>query len=564
MAECIYRRQGQSFKSFLCITANPGDRVTIVASDSRGLDGITNPFVMGDAGKVVLTVKKKGTYKVSGEESNITQTATVIERRHDYNVDVSFKNTVTVKANPYATITLSNYDGVTRRYSAAANSSGVATVTVKRKGTYYISTSTTSSNTSLSIDPAVTDKVVCDTNKGTKSAIYVRVTNISAIWSELTSATGGNTKCSISVHDWGLFTGAHCQYKIDSAPSNRSDGKNLFSSGTSGTTGNLTLNRTWYFKVWPYVTINGVKYYGIPWENSRYVKSTAVYNIVRNDSGSYTVPEACHTLNFVLVGGGGGGAGNGKSSWRAGGGGGGGRLVRGTWSVNPGDVIYYTSGGGGTGGTTTNPGNGGESKISVGSRSATAAGGDGAGYTSGYRYGGATQSMGGHGGSGGGRGSSNSSSGDPYTSGNYGGSDGCAGGKTNTSNSPAVGSEVYVGYSKNTHWSSGNGQGKWDNGTWYGTTHNGVIYCGGGGGGDDGSGNGVHYGGSGGGGNGGNDDYYTTYWDANSQSYKKTYWTWGGSGTNGSGGGGGGSGKNDGVNYGGGNGGSGCVIITLT
>ena len=528
MAECIYRRQGQSFKSFLCITANPGDRVTIVASDSRGLDGITNPFTMGNAGKVTLVVKKKGTYKVSGEESNITQTATIIERRKDYNVDVSFKNTVTVKANPYATITLSNYDGVTRSYSAVASSSGVATVTVKRKGTYYVSTSTSSSNTSLSTDPAVTDKVTCDTNNGTKSLIYVRVSNLSGIWTELTSATGGNTKCSVSVHDWGLFAGAECRYKVDSAPGNRSEGTNLFSSGTSGTTGSLTLNRTWYFKVWPYVQINGVKYYGTPLQTSRYTKSTAVYNIVRNDSGSYTVPEACHTLTFALVGGGGGGDGNHKSSYLSGGGGGGGYLTRGTWSVTPGQVIYFTIGSGGSAGYRQDyssqsfiPSDGGQTTMWTNNNSATANGGQGGGYahSSGWYNAGS-------GGSGGGHGGYSPNNGD-YIPNYSGGQDGCAAGKKNTSTNPATGSGD--GTSRNPK--NGDGQGYWSNGTWFGTSYNGVPYSTGGSGGT---------------------------MDTNS--------TWGSDGAWGSGNGGSGGGQASGGNNNnyGGNGGSGCVIFSLT
>lgn len=541
MAECVYRRQGQSFKSFLVITANPGDTVTITATDSRGIpEEYQSPFTMGDAGKLTIVVKKKGDYTVSGSESGITKTVSITKRRVDNEADVSFINTVTVNANPGATITLSNYGDVTRVYSAEADSNGVATVTVKRKGSFTITTSTSSSGTELSTSPASASTVECSTDDAKLTVNHVRVTTPTAYASGAYSMANKQFYTYMERSNDVAASGYRIQCKVNSSPSSLTDGTNVGDDGF-GTSralksdltkesflGTGTIGSTHYFRGAVYIIINGIKYYGSQKTWSFAFSNTAVSNQVRTAGGSFVVPDGCRTLDFALVGGGGGGDGNYKSSYYSGGGGGAGYMTRGSWTVTPGQTVYFSVGSGGTAGHRADassyiykPGDGGQSKIWTDGKSATANGGNGAGYAhSGYNENGAD------GGSGGGHGGYSPNSGDGFSS-YSGGSDGCAAGKTNTSSDPATGTGTGdYGSPRN-----GSGQGYWSGSTWVGTTYNGVAYCKGGNGGTMSMG-----------------------------------WNYGSTGATGSGDGGGGGGRADGGdqnNYGGA-GGSGAVIYSLS
>ena len=522
MAECVYRRQGQGFRAFLSIIANPGDTVTLTAADISGIpEEYLNPFVMGDAGKLVIVVKKKGDYTVSGNESGVVKTVSVLERRKDYEADVSFTNAVTVNANPNVTITLTNYDGVTRAYSGTANSSGVATVTVKRRGSYTITTSASSSNTSLSTSPVSVDTLTCDTNKATPTINHVRVSNIASNSVVMASSTGLNVRCTVSASVASMFSGGYCRYAT-SEPSSLSNGTLLFSSGTTGTTGALTNGMTYYFKVWPYLTINSTSYYGAPSTVAKRVTTTNISNQAYSSSGSIIIPEGCSVLAAFIVGGGGGGGSSnsysGRNSGNTGGGGGSGytQLVS-SYGVTPGQTLSWTVGGGGS-----PTANGGATYLYYAGSAIASVGGGYHGEANWY-VDGVTLGSGGNGGSGGGAGGWRSDTGSSnYTS--YSGTAGASNGGSASGNR----------YSNK--WGSFGGAGA-GSGTF---VYNNVTYAGGGGGGgvNGWDSNSAAAGGAGGGGAG-------------------SKWA-GSSGTAGTGGGGGGAGCGDG-----GYGGSGCVVFSL-
>lgn len=548
MAECVYRRQGQSFKSFLVITANPGDTVTITATDSRGIpEEYQSPFTMGDAGKLTIVVKKKGDYTVSGSESGITKTVSITKRRVDNEADVSFINTVTVNANPGYVIALSNYDGVTKTYQGTANSNGVATVTVKHKGDYTVSITSKPSNTSLSISPASVTKISCTTNGAKLTINHVWVSNLSGISAVLTSSSGHTVKCSVTASVASWFTGAHCRYKT-SEPSSLSDGTLLFDSGTSGTTPSLTNNATYQFKVWPYLTVNGVKYYGTPKAVSKLIKDTYVTNQVKTASGSMTIPEGCTKVTFHLVGGGGGGGGS--RYYQGAGGGGGGYNANGSATVTPGTTLSWTVGGGGSGGNPADSdnlfrgGTGGTTYLYANGKLIGSVAGGGGGqctYGSGGNSSGHSHNIycysGGSGGSGGGGGAhfradSDSSSGDKYWGARNGGSKG-------------AGTNGASDYGDHIEGATGQGESA--------VTYNNVVYSGGGGGGGSRMNPSGGSGGDRGGGKGGT--------LSDSAAYP------GSSGTSGTGGGGGGASAYSNRSYSGawgGSGGSGAVIFSLS
>lgn len=523
MAECIYKRNGMGFKAYIYVTANVDDTITII-----GPDAYTYQFKMGSSGNSTIAVTDKGNYSVSASESGLSVSLVVAKSKQTYNADVSFKQTVTINANPGVTVTLTNTSGSTVKYTAVANSNGVATVTVKRKGSFAVSSTAITSKTVLSALPASSGTIACNTKGGKASVNYVRVSDISSITVGMFSSSGLTVYLYWSQASSTYWTGVRAVYAAGSTPGNMNsgtvlgDGNGISRTIKKGTTvasfvsGALTANTNYGFRAASYVTINGTKYYGTARTATYLVSNKGVSNSAKGSSGSMTVPDGCWSMSYCLIGGGGGGGAS-SGKYNGGGGGGGGYVTKGSASVQPGDTISWSIGSGGGqaagGGTTTLNRNG--SKV------ASAAGGKCGTTASGKNI----PQSGGNGGAGGGCGSfrtSNNSStwytGGPGAGGSNGGS----------------GKSAYDGSYGTT---GGSGQGA------DAVTYNGVAY-GGGGGGGGGYWSGSNYGGAGGTTGGGKGGWY----QAN-----------GSNGTGGTGGGGGGAGGYASA----GSGGSGLVILSF-
>lgn len=505
-----------SFSSVLRILGNANDKVTV-----SGPSGYNKVITISSSGVYNLTVILPGTYTATGAESAVTASANVTATGKIYDLIVSFSATVVVTTNPSVTVTLKNTSGTTVQYSAVATTAGVATITVKRKGGYNISSTAVSSNT-VSSTNSVTSVTASD-NGGKYTAIFVKVSNC-------TSIVAGQYSSEYAYVYWNLasttyYSGMNVRYKIGGYPSTTSDGT-LSGRGTGSArninasnmnrlsfgTNKLTPGTTYYFRGWPYVTINGTDYYGTSRTATVAFKTTAFTGKTFTSSTTWTVPEGVRSLSVCCVGGGGGGGVGMFSENMSGCGGGGGYVAYGSYNVIPGQVVTISIGQGGAAQASNYSerqsypyagkiGGAGGATIFIpqGQTALTGNGGEGGGVA----YASAFQPRGGNGGSGGGAGKFTivrDETNYPSTGSADGGSNGGSGGTMRVSN---------YGY----ECSGGSGQGGAN-----GTSFNGVTYSGGGGGGRLGKG------GAGGGGNGGT--------QINSAA---------GSGTNGTGGGGGGA-----------------------
>lgn len=503
-----------SFSSTLRILGNANDRVAI-SGPSNFNTTVTIP-ASGIYNQVVIL---PGTYTATGAESAISTSVNATATGQTYDLVVSFSATVTVTTNPSVTVTLKNTSGTTVQYSANATAAGVATITVKRKGGYIISSTAATSNT-VSSTNSVTS-VTASNSGGKYTAIFVKVSNC-------TSIVAGQYNSNTAYVYWNLasttyYTGMRVQYKIGGYPSSVSDGTNI-GHGTGSArninasnlnrlsfqTGALSIGTTYYFTGWPFVRINNVDYYGTSRTSYVTMKTTAFTGKIFTSSTTWTIPDGVRSLSVCCVGGGGGGGVGMVSANMSGCGGGGGYVAYASYNVIPGQVATISIGHGGAAQASNYSerqsypyagkigGSGGATTFAMsGQTTLSGNGGEGGGVA----YATAFQPRGGNGGSGGGAGAFTTTDSDfnyPSTNAGAGGTNGSAGGSTSN--------KFYT-------CSGGAGQGGAN-----GTSFNGVAYSGGGGGGRGGAG------GSGGGGAGGN--------KINSAA---------GSGTGGTGGGGGGA-----------------------
>ena len=389
----------------------------------------------------------------------------------------SFKSYVTVQANPSATITLT-LGSVT--YSAQANSNGVASFTVKKKGTYTVSTNNTASSNAEGNTSTI---AVTKTNKSF-SGQMVKI-NVPA------SLSAGNYSSNVLSLYWtrpsSNWTGCNLRWSSSSAPTSRTSGTSIATGAgsnitlTNSSTVNgynhtgLTANSTYYYSIFSYLTINGTSYWATTYRSASGVARSYINTIVTiTSTQTWSVPTGWRQIQIFGVGGGGGGA----AGSYGGGGGGGYTKTSGAISVTPGASYTATVGAGGSAGSGGAGGTGGTS--SVGSIFSVGGGGGGCNVSE-YRNGRGTYRTGGNGGSGGGARPVTSDS-SFQAGGGDGGSNGGAGEDMQYSNSPSY---YYGGYGQGTTtraWGSSSG----------------TLYAGGGGGGGS-SGHSPGSGGSGGG-----------------------------------------------------------------
>lgn len=490
---------------------------------------------------------------------------------HRLRVESGIEAIVNVQANPGATIYLtesyqrpgtSASGGSTTTYefqAVADTTTGIATITVNKPGTWYINTSVMSSTVGAVGNTASIDI----SESGTYSAQMVKInkgytdcgctnaykSNTLLVWWNGTQPTEYFSGWScIDTSDNSEQTGKGTTYQISTSITYRGF-LNTVSSGTTKS-----------YKVSAFVTINGKNYYCKTETVSGTAKTISLKSFVKyTSSTTVTVPEGCHSITaYAVGGGGGGGTGIGRGTVGehtynyTGGGGGGGRTSSKTIACLPGQSISVVIGGGGaTGGGGHEAGgwanNGGTTSITVNNTSCIASGGDKGKAMNGDYLGG----WGGDGGSGGGTGISKYYS-TRHTSDSswngVGGSNGSNGGGAYASNSS---------YRRN----GAAGQKT-------STKINGTLYAGGGGAGSYSSGNSGSQGASGGSGGGGNGAGAGSASSLYKYPYKSPS-----SGTANTGGGGGGGGYREYVNgqsgsagcydTAGASGGSGVAFITF-
>lgn len=422
-----------------------------------------------------------------------------------------FKSFVTVQANPSAVVTLTLGSLV---YNAQADSNGVASFTVKKKGTYTVTSNNTASY------QAENNTSTINVNKSNRSFTGQMVKlNIPA------ALSSGNYSSNVLSLYWtrpsSNWTGCDLRWHGTTYPTTRTAGTSLAKGAggnlvlTSASTVNgynhtgLTANSTYYYSIFSYITINGTDYWATAYRSTSGKAINYVGTVVTiTSTRTWAVPTGWRTAKVFVVGGGGGGA-----IGSGGGGAGGKTATSGNFNVTPGGTYVATIGGGGS----ANGGSGGTTSFGSVVSAAGGAGGNGL--------------HGGSGGSGGG------------ASGIYKGNSYDCDGSAGASDGGNASSNGYV---------SGNSWHYYNGGTGQGTTtkawgsSSGTLYSGGGGGG---SRNRNYNGGSGGSGGGG----------AGSSSY--TVAGTNGTANTGGGGGGGAYDSSSEAKSNGGSGGSGIILV---
>lgn len=387
------------FKSILSVVANPGAVVTIESDTS------TQQKTADNNGNTSFIIKRKGHYTVT---TDFGATAAIdILAYQNYSINVAFDATVRVQANPSAVVTLTNYNNNSIYYQATANSStGIAVVSVKRAGSYTVS----SNNAGGFTADGNTNSVTVDTNGSSQSIQFVKL-NVPA--SLAVANYSSNALTAYWTRPSTLWTGVNLRRNTGSAPASRSAGTSVYtgagnaniaitsSSSVNGYTNTgLAAGTRYYYSIFSYITINGTNYWATTYRTANgtaanYVGTTVTITSTNN---AWAVPTGWRQMQACIVGGGGaGGSGDGDEGWSAGGGGGGYVTNTSAFNVTPGQSFRVVIGSGGTPPTATRGTGGTGGSSSFGSY--TAEGGIGGTYTSAAnisgRYGGGNGGCGG-------------------------------------------------------------------------------------------------------------------------------------------------------------------------
>ena len=356
MAQAVYIRPAGVLGYEVSVAGNPSDTVTVTGPKG------TSTITLSALGNAIYKAKKKGEYTFKGNQSQVSKTINVVSKSVDYEVDVSFSETVIVKTNPNATVTISSSALPAYSVSGTADSNGDVTIQVKRTGSLNITNDESSGDYSTS--PLSSETITCDNNGGSLNVICVKVHPLDSI-SVGTYASQSAYGCyDISGEAPSNFTGVRVIYKEGSAATSVTDG---FSVGTgigndikidSSTTKKgyntpaLVIGKTYYISIYPYVAIGGTNYFGI----SKYSTWTCVATAGKaafTASGAWYVPAGIRNITVFAAGSGGSG-GTGRSTGSStivvfyGAGGGGGYVNRGSKNgLNPGDKISFSIGPGG-------------------------------------------------------------------------------------------------------------------------------------------------------------------------------------------------------------------------
>ena len=396
----------------------------------------------------------------------------------------SFKATLTVQANPSATITATSSRAV---YTGTANATtGLVSFEIKKKASYTITTNNTGANDA---ENNVTT-VNVDRSGQTYTAQIIKINVPSSL---SVGNYSSNALTAYFTRPSSNWTGVNLRRNTGSAPTNRTAGTSVYTgNGNTGivlnnsstvtgyTNTGLTANTTYYYSIFSYLTINGTNYWTTTYKSASGTAANYVGTVSTiSSTQSWSVPTGWRTIQIFAVGGGGGGGYGGNYG---GGGGGGYAGTSGNINVTPGASYTATIGSGGSAGTSSSNAGGTGGTTSLGSLFSKG-GGQGAQFYQANERGYVGYHSGGDGGSGGGA-KPCTSEGSYQDGGANGGSNGDHGGNSQYNNTP----RYYIG---------GTGQGPttkaWGNGT---------LYAGGGGGGGHTASHGPGSGGSGGGGTG--------------------------------------------------------------
>lgn len=123
-----------SFKSFIVVTANIGETITLAKSD----DATLNQTITATLGTATFTVKKKGRYNLTSSDG-ATATVDVVKTNTAYEVVVKWESIIRASANSGILVTAKLGTYTESGTAGSATPTDTVDITVRKKGTYTVS-----------------------------------------------------------------------------------------------------------------------------------------------------------------------------------------------------------------------------------------------------------------------------------------------------------------------------------------------------------------------------------------------------------------------------------------
>lgn len=122
------------FKSFVVVTANVGETITLAKSD----DATLNQTITATLGTATFTVKKKGRYNLTSSDG-ATATVDVVKTNTAYEVVVKWESIIRATANSGILVTAKLGTYTESGTAGSATPTDTVDITVRKKGTYTVS-----------------------------------------------------------------------------------------------------------------------------------------------------------------------------------------------------------------------------------------------------------------------------------------------------------------------------------------------------------------------------------------------------------------------------------------
>ena len=133
------------FKSFIVVTANAGETITIKKSD----DASITQTLVATGGTATFTIKKKGKYNISSTDGS-TASVDAVKSNEAYTVTCAWSSTITATANSNIVVTAKSGSYSVSKTTGSSGTTNTAVLTVKKKGTYTV-TSADGASTTVSV-----------------------------------------------------------------------------------------------------------------------------------------------------------------------------------------------------------------------------------------------------------------------------------------------------------------------------------------------------------------------------------------------------------------------------
>lgn len=189
------------FKSFVVVTANVGETITLVKSD----DATLNQTITATMGTATFTVKKKGRYNLTSSDG-ATATVDVVKTNTAYEVVVKWESIIRATANSNILVTAKLGTYTESGTAGSATPTDTVDITVRKKGTYTV-TSADGASTSVAVTANGTtytaDVIVLSYIAVTGNAGFTVTASIDSY--SVSGTLDSNGKATLSVRKLGTY-----------------------------------------------------------------------------------------------------------------------------------------------------------------------------------------------------------------------------------------------------------------------------------------------------------------------------------------------------------------------